>query len=327
MNNIDLKSLKDSAEYSLQVSILGRTEHSGARKALDVADLNVGVLLSNDYHYAEFDYVVLGVNPIINVLVSSLLELKNKSCLVSTLRMQDAWDYHHLQSLEFQKRIALKFRTGFNFLKYSDVDKRSLVFISDFMEKMSTQFRKSVFISNSDRVVASSSKKWKENYLFQAQLGQYQDNLPFDLPQIGGESLYNKTFNLFYKYYSQRDNDWKYATDVVNQVKGSRIISKMDGNAFYHVLAPKVIVTSHYHPYIKDEELLDSSVFEIIKTTSLDDLYTWVDKGINNVIDLQSERNKPKDRLHTQMKIQGISSFKGEPLNDTSEKFKTGDNK
>lgn len=318
MNNIVLKSLRDNADYSLQVAILNRQEHSGSRKILDIADLNIGVLRSNDYHFAEFDYIILGVNPVINILVAALLEMKGKSAIVSTLRMQDAWDYHELQNLDFQKKIALKFRTGFAFLRHSDVNKRTIVFIEDFMIKMSENFKKSIFISNSDIVISSGSKKWNNKYLFQVQLGQYKDSLPFDLPKIDGEPLYNKVFNLFYKYYSKRNNDWRYATDVDNQIKSSRLISKMDENAFYHVLAPHVVVTSHYHPYLRDEELLVDSIFEMIKTTSLDDLYHWVDTGVNNALDNQKLRNEITDRFSTQIRVQGIGSIK-HPNNENTE--------
>lgn len=276
MNDLPLKSLKNCNDYSLQTFILQRPSYEGVRKRLDIADMNAGVLLANDYHYADFDCIIMGVNPVVNIIVAALCEMKGKNVLVSTLRMQDAWDYSQLKSIDFQNRLAVKFRLGFDFLRYADQNQRVLVFLDSFFKTMNKSFPKSVFISNSDIAISSDARKWNNQYLFKAVLGGFVDNLPFNEPKIGDETLYNKSFNLFYKFYCERENNWNYSTDVKNQIKNPRILGKLDEHAFYHILSPKVLITSHYHPYIQDKELEDNSVFKIMNSKKLDDLEKWI---------------------------------------------------
>ncbi len=277
-NNKILKSLRNSDNYSLKTFVLGRKEYSGARKLWDEIDLKLVVLLPDDYHYSEFDCIVCGVNPVINVIVGAFLEMKGKSALVSTQRMQDSWDYNQLKSIAFQKVIASKFRMSFSFLTIRDENKRVLVFLDNFFETMSKTFTKTVFVSKSDIAITSDARKFDGKYLLKSQLGTFIDKLPFNLPEIDGEPLYNKAFNLFYKIYSQRENDWIYATDVEKQNPNYRLKTNLDEHAFYHLFAPSVLITSHYHPYIKDKELEDKSVFKIIGSTNLNDLEKWIEE-------------------------------------------------
>lgn len=273
-----LKSLRDDADYSLQICLLGREEYSGKRKLLDIADMRAGVLFANDYHYAQFDFIVMGVNPVINILTASLLAEKGFSVFVSTNRMQDSWDYNIFKNIDFQKRLSLKFKTGYRFLKESDEDKRCLVFLEDLFSKVKEKYVDVVYVSNSDIVLSNNQKYWNGYYALQSQLGLYKDNLPFNKPMIGDESLYNKSFNLFYKYFSERENNWDFYSDTEKQTQKTRYIEKIDDESFYYVLAKKALLTSHYHPYLKESDFQDDDVFKFYENASLEKLTDWIDK-------------------------------------------------
>lgn len=270
-----LKKLKD-APYELKTCILSRKSYKGNRKKIDEIDMNLGVFTRDTYFYTNFDFIIMGVNPLVNIILASYLEKIGKSVLISTNRMQDSWDYNILSDLNFQKQISLKFKLGFRFLTKEGINERTLVFLEDFFLKMNLFFKKSTYISNSDIVISSHMKKFDKDYVFQSQLGQYKDKLPFNTPKIENETLYNKMFNMFYKIYSTRENDWCHATDIENHKDKINLSKKMNENAYYHILCPKFILSSHYHPYINDNELEDNSVFRVIQSASLEGLEHWI---------------------------------------------------
>lgn len=274
-----LKRLRD-ASYELKVGLLGRPSFNGSRRVLDEVDMNVGVLTRDTYYYAQYDYLVMGVNPLVNIIVASMLERRNKSVLVSTNRMQDVWNYEILMDVNFQKQIGSKLKIGYRFLMEDTSEKRTIAFLEAFFEKMNKEYAKAHYISNSDIAVSSHLKKIGDDYLFQSLIGNYTDKLPFNEPKIGEESLYNKMFNLFYREYATRENDWKYATDVENHKDKYNLSKEKNENAFYHILCPKVVVTSHYHPYLKDKELEDNSVFQVIQSATLTEFEQWLSDSL-----------------------------------------------
>lgn len=274
-----LKRLRD-ASYELKVGLLGRPAFDGNRKLLDEIDMSVGVLTRDTYYYAQYDYLVMGVNPLINIIIASMLEHRGKSVLVSTNRMQDGWNYEILMDVKFQKQIGSKFKIGYRFLMEDTPEARTLAFLESFFQKMNNEYPKSQYISNSDIAISSHLKKVGEDYLFQSLIGNYVDKLPFCEPKIGVDTLYNRMFNLFYRKYSSRENDWKYATDVKNHKDSYNFSKEKTENAFYHILCPKVVVTSHYHPYLKDKELEDSTVFKVVQSSTVDDFESWLKSSL-----------------------------------------------
>ena len=273
----ELLNLK-KAPYTLKVKVLRRPEYTGARKVIDDLDMNNCVLNFNSYNFEKFDVVVMGVNPVINIIVAALLEKEGKKVLVSTNRIQDSWDYKMLFDLDFQKNIAQRFKTGFKFLSKESDEARTLSFLEMLFKSCNSKFTKSQFIVNSDIALSSHMEKWENNYIFQSIIATYSDKLPFKLPVLeSGESLYNRMYNLFYKEYSSRGNNWNHATNTLEHKDKFKIGSPLDEFAYYYVICPKVILTSHYHPYLKDSELLDDNIFQVIQSTTLDGLNDWMD--------------------------------------------------
>lgn len=273
MTNIELKKLRH-ADYGKKTTILQRKTLTGIRKCIDEVILIMGNFSRESYFYEEFDYLITGTNPLINVIIASVLDAMGKKTLVNTLRGQDNWNYPVCEDINFQKKISQYSDLNQHFLKYTDPKQRTQAFLENFFKNMSEKNLNTVFIVDNNIALTTNNLKLEKDHIFSAVEYEASNLLP-------KSEVYTNIFNIYYKFFQNRYNNWSWYKKS-NLVKNINLWDKADHYAYYHLFIKNIIITSDYHPYINNEALKSIEYFTLYNNNQMD-FFKWLDNLKSNL--------------------------------------------